>query len=210
MSVAAVPARGSAACDGIKRALDFSVAAAALIAVSPLMAAIAVAVRLSSPGPAVFKQERVGRWGKPFLLLKFRSMRCGKAEGPLVTAGGDPRITSLGRLIRRTKLDELPQLWNVLVGDMSLVGPRPEVRRYVEVFPVDYQRILSVRPGITDLAALRFYREEELLASSPDPERTYIAEVLPQKIKLYLEYVETRSLALDFRILLKTLRALLP
>lgn len=191
-----------------KRALDVVLAGAGLLLLSPLLATVALAVGLSSPGPVLFRQERLGRGGRTFRILKFRSMRQG-AAGPSVTAGGDGRVTRLGRLLRRSKVDELPQLWNVLVGDMSLVGPRPEVRRYADHFPADYRRILEVRPGITDLAAVEYRDEEALLAGAPDPEAVYLQVVLPAKIRLYHRYLAERSLRTDLRLILRTLARLL-
>ncbi len=189
-----------------KRAFDVAASASGLLALSPVLAACAVAVKLSSPGPALFRQSRVGRGGRPFELLKFRSMTHG-AKGAAVTSTGDARITSAGRVLRKYKLDELPQLLNVVRGDMSLVGPRPEVSRYVERFPEAYAKILTVRPGITDLAAIAYRNEEELLARADDPEQTYVTEVLPAKIELYFRYLETRSFTTDLAIILRTLRA---
>jgi lipopolysaccharide/colanic/teichoic acid biosynthesis glycosyltransferase len=173
-----------------------------------VLAASALAVKLSSPGPVLFRQTRVGRGGRPFRILKFRSMRDG-ASGPQVTAGGDDRITPVGRVLRRHKLDELPQLWNVLVGDMSLVGPRPEVQRYVERFAADYERILAVRPGITDRAALEYRDEESVLAAAADPEAAYVSTVLPAKIQLYHRYLDEMSLRTDVTLVLRTLAKLI-
>jgi lipopolysaccharide/colanic/teichoic acid biosynthesis glycosyltransferase len=192
----------------VKRALDVLAAAAGIVALAPVLVAAAAAVKLSSPGPVLFRQVRVGRGGRPFRILKFRSM-AGAGPGPLVTAQGDRRITAVGRLLRRTKIDELPQLWNVLVGDMSLVGPRPEVPRYVELFPADYARILTVRPGITDFAAVAFRSEEAVLGASPDPEGAYVRDVLPAKIALYHRYVDEMSLRTDLALVLRTLVAVL-
>jgi lipopolysaccharide/colanic/teichoic acid biosynthesis glycosyltransferase len=190
-----------------KRSLDVACAGAGLVLLSPLLAAVAAAVKLSSPGPVLFRQRRVGRNGRAFAILKFRSMRPG-ADGPAVTARGDARVTRVGKVLRRTKLDEIPQLWNVLVGDMSLVGPRPEVPQFVARFPSDYARILAVRPGITDFAALEYLDEESMLASSPDPESAYVERVLPSKIAFYHRYLERMSLRTDLGILVKTVAAL--
>jgi lipopolysaccharide/colanic/teichoic acid biosynthesis glycosyltransferase len=178
-----------------------------LVVLSPVLAAASLSVKLSSPGPILFRQVRIGRGGRPFRILKFRSMRTG-GSGPAITAGGDARITGVGRLLRRYKIDELPQLWNVLVGDMSLVGPRPEVSRYVERFAADYRRVLSVRPGITDYAALEYRDEESVLAASPDPESEYVGVVLPAKIHLYHRYLSEMSVLTDLKIILRTLGAL--
>lgn len=191
----------------VKRAADVVASAAGLALLAPLFLGLALAVRLSVGRPVLFRQERLGRAGRPFVLLKFRSMRSG--PGPEVTAAGDPRITRLGRWLRRTKLDELPQLWNVLRGDMSLVGPRPEVARYAHMFPADYQRILTVRPGITDFAALAFRDEEALLARAPSPEAAYAEVVLPAKIALYQRYLREMSLRTDLLLVLRTLAAVL-
>ena len=191
-----------------KRAMDVLASVLGLVLVSPILAVAALAVRLTSPGPVLFRQVRVGQHGRPFEILKFRSMRTGMT-GPSVTPGGDARVTTVGRLLRRSKVDELPQLWNVLVGDMSLVGPRPEVRKFVELFRADYARILSVRPGITDYAAVDYRDEEALLAGSPDPEAAYAEVVLPAKIKLYHRYLDDMSLKTDVALILRTLAALI-
>jgi lipopolysaccharide/colanic/teichoic acid biosynthesis glycosyltransferase len=189
----------------LKRAFDVAAAAAGLLASSPLLLTAAVLVKLSSPGPILFRQERVGRHGRPFTLVKFRSMRMSET-GPLVTAASDRRVTRVGRALRRTKLDELPQLVNVLRGDLSLVGPRPEMARYVALYGARERAFLQrVRPGITDPATIRFRNEEEILARSADPERTYIEEVLPAKVRMYCQYLETASLLNDIKILADTL-----
>ena len=190
-----------------KRVIDVAAAGAGLGLLWPVLAAAAVAVKLSSPGPVLFRQERVGRHGRPFRILKFRSMRAG-ANGPAVTASGDERVTPVGRLLRRYKLDELPQLWNVLVGEMSLVGPRPEVPRYVDRFPADYERILTIRPGITDRAALEYRDEESVLAGAADPEAAYVDVVLPAKIALYHRYLDEMSLRTDLALVLRTFAVL--
>ncbi len=193
-----------------KRLVDLVGSAAGLSLFSPVLLVIAAAVALSSPGPFIFKQERLGRDGRPFVMYKFRTMRLSRdGSGSQVTAAGDSRVTVLGRFLRRYKLDEFPQLLNVLKGDMSLVGPRPEVERYARWYPAEYTRILSVRPGITDFASLAFRNEEQVLARSSEPERTYVAEILPAKIKLYLQYLEQRSLKTDFVILMRTVGSVL-
>ena len=190
----------------VKRLLDLVASAGGLILLSPLLLAIAVAVVIDSGRPALFRQKRVGRHGTPFEILKFRSMRPATDNtAALVTSAGDQRITRVGGWLRSTKLDELPQLWNVVRGDLSIVGPRPEVQRYVDLWPApDREIILSVRPGITDPASTKYRREEELLAGQQDPEAFYRAVILPDKVRLYRDYVETQSLANDFRILLGT------
>ena len=191
-----------------KRLFDLAVTLALLPLALPLMAAIALWVRLDSPGPALFRQPRVGRGGRLFRIHKFRTMRTDGADGAQITTAHDARITRAGRWLRRSKLDELPQLIDVLRGDMSLVGPRPEVPRYMALYPPEARRlILSVRPGITDRAAIAFRDEERLLAEASDPERAYIEQVMPIKQRHYLDYVATRSLAGDVRILWDTLGA---
>jgi lipopolysaccharide/colanic/teichoic acid biosynthesis glycosyltransferase len=190
-----------------KRGLDVLAAAGGLAVLSPVLAVVAMAVKLSSPGPVVFRHERVGRKLKTFKLLKFRTM-VDSASGLSVTAKGDPRVTATGRFLRRYKLDELPQLFNILKGDMSLVGPRPEVRKYVELFRKDYDRILTIRPGLTDFAAIEYRDEESILSQNPDPEAFYVDQILPAKIRLYDEYLARQSFATDLQILAQTLRAL--
>lgn len=192
----------------VKRAMDLAGASLGLVLLFPALAVLAVVVKLSSPGPVLFRQTRVGRRGRPFTMLKFRSMRH-DATGPAVTSSGDHRITPVGRFLRRYKLDELPQLWNVLAGDMSLVGPRPEVPRYVERFRAEYARILTVRPGITDFAALEYRDEESVLARSANPEAAYVDVVLPAKIALYLRYLDEMSLSTDVVLVWRTLQALI-
>ncbi len=192
-----------------KRATDVLVSAVGLVATSPVLAACAVAVKAGDRGPVLFRQTRVGLHGKPFQILKLRSMRVAGA-GAEVTSAGDDRITPVGRVLRRTKLDELPQLLNVLRGDMSLVGPRPEVPRYVAEWPAEARElILSVRPGITDPASLAFVDEEAQLAEADDPEQHYLDVVLPAKVALYVDYVRHRTLAGDARIVWQTVATVL-
>ncbi len=195
----------------LKRGVDFSLALLGLVLTLPLWVLLAVAIRIDSPGSVFFAHERVGRYGRKFKVLKFRSMvRDAPKLGVQVTTGHDPRITRVGRFLRTTKLDELPQLWNVLKGEMSLVGPRPEVEKYVALYPENArQAILSVRPGITGLTQIRYRHEERLLAEQPDPERFYREELLPKKIASDIEYVRTRSLLKDALILGLTFKALL-
>jgi lipopolysaccharide/colanic/teichoic acid biosynthesis glycosyltransferase len=192
----------------VKRVFDISAAVVLLLILSPVMLVIAILVRLRDGSPVLFRQERVGRHGTNFEMLKFRSMRLEDHSAPPITIEGDTRITNLGRRLRATKLDELPQLINVVKGEMSFVGPRPELERYVDLFPDEYRRILAVRPGITDPASIEFRNEAALLAQYPDPERAYVEVILPQKIRLALEYVRSRSLLLDLRIMGRTVRAL--
>lgn len=189
-----------------KRAFDVACSAVGLVVLAPLLVIVAVLIRLDSPGPVFFRQERVGRYGRRFRIHKFRTMRHARPEaGRAITVGADPRVTRLGTALRRYKVDELPQLIDVLVGDMSLVGPRPEVPEYVACYPPgDREIVLSVRPGITDRASLEFSNESELLAGAADPHRFYVDEVLPVKLRYYREYVATRSLVGDLRIILDT------
>ena len=193
----------------LKRLFDVAASAAGLLLLAPLLLAIAVWIRLDSPGPVFFRQERVGLRGQPFRIFKFRSMRADNA-GPQITVGADDRITRSGRFIRAYKLDELPQLLNVLLGDMSIVGPRPEVPRYVALYPATVRdEVLSVRPGMTDWASVQYRSESALLAQSTDPERTYVETVLPAKLALCQQYVRERSLLLDLKIIAMTLGILL-
>ena len=193
-----------------KRLFDVLSSSAGLMLLLPLMLAIALAVELDSPGGIFFRQIRVGRCGRTFNMFKFRSMRSmPDHNGPLITRQGDPRITRVGAFLRRTKLDELPQLMNVLRGDMSLVGPRPEVPRYIDMYPAELRRIvLSVRPGMTDEASIEFRNEEALLACASDAEAEYVHKILPRKIDMYVRYVQNRNFIGDLRILLRTLHSL--
>lgn len=194
----------------IKRVFDLVSSLIGLILLAPVMAVIAVLVKRDSKGPALFKQERVGRGGKPFTLLKFRSMTVTPAlSGPLLTTAADARITRVGAKLRATKLDELPQLINVLRGEMSLVGPRPEVPQYVDMWPAELRgRILSVRPGITDPATLSLRQEERILARQPDPERYYQDVLLPRKAEAYAHYAAARTLRGDVALAIRTLLAI--
>jgi lipopolysaccharide/colanic/teichoic acid biosynthesis glycosyltransferase len=193
----------------LKRVCDIVVSATLLLLLAPLLLAVALAVKLTSRGPAIFKHKRVGRSFRPFFVYKFRSMRQDAPQrGGPITFGDDPRITPIGMLLRKSKIDELPQLFNVLVGDMSLVGPRPEVHRYVEMFADDYAEILSVRPGITDLASIKFRNEQAILGRATDPSLEYAKVVLPEKIRLAREYVRRQSLWLDLTIIVGTVLCL--
>ncbi len=190
-----------------KRALDLAVSVPALIALSPTLLVIAALVKAGGPGPIFYAQERVGRRGRPFRLYKFRTMVTdADKSGPAVTSSGDARITPLGRTLRKWKLDELPQLWNVVRGDMSLVGPRPEVRKYTDIFRDDYSEILEISPGITDYAALEFRDEEEVLAGYADAEEAYTSVVLPEKIALYRQYLRDMGFRSDLKIIFRTIR----
>lgn len=193
---------------GLPRAFEAVAAGVALVVLSPLLAALALAVALGSRGGALFRQTRVGRGGAPFTLYKLRTMRA--ADGPRVTAGGDPRVTPLGWWLRRTKLDELPELWNVLVGDMSLVGPRPEVPEYVDADDPLWRRVLAVRPGLTSPVTLRLRDEEALLAEvgDDDRERFYAQVLVPYKLRGHAEYLERRTAWSDLAVLGRTLAAI--
>ncbi len=194
-----------------KRLIDVVVAAAALLLLSPIFVLVALWIRLDSPGPVFFRQERVGLHGRPFRIFKFRTMTQQQPAGGLqITSSQDARITRAGAFLRRSKLDELPQLIDVLRGTMSLVGPRPEVPRYVAEYPpARRERLLSVRPGITDFASLRFRNEGDLLAQAADPERAYLEVILPEKLRVASNYVEHATLAADLRALGLTLRTVL-
>jgi lipopolysaccharide/colanic/teichoic acid biosynthesis glycosyltransferase len=191
----------------MKRLFDIVLAALGLVALSPVLLLCAGAVRLSSPGPILFRQQRVGMHGRVFEILKFRTMRAAQSGAePQITVSRDPRITAVGSFLRQWKLDELPQLWNVLVGDMSLVGPRPEVPRYVAMYPADLRElVLSVRPGITDPCSIYLRNESDILAKAEDPERFYVETLLPEKLRISGDYVRNRSLISDIAILVQTL-----
>ena len=192
---------------GLRRAVDIILSILGLILLSPVMAVIGVVIKRDSEGPVVFRQERVGLHGRPFTLWKFRTMTAAKdPSAPEVTAGGDMRITDVGRRLRSSKLDELPQLVNVLRADMSIVGPRPEVARYAAHWTLEQRVvILSVRPGITDPVTVELRREEEILRDVGDPEAYYITMLLPEKAERYVGYVENRTLASDALVVLRTL-----
>lgn len=194
-----------------KRIFDlfFSLFGAFLLA--PLFLFIGCWIKLDSPGPVFFRQERVGRFGKLFRIFKFRTMCLdAEAKGRQITVGEDPRITRSGRFLRKTKLDELPQLLNVISGEMSLVGPRPEVPRYVALYPPEVcELVLSVPPGITDYASIEYKDENEILGRAVDPDKAYIEEVMPVKLGYYQRYVAERSLWVDFKLILSTLKAIL-
>lgn len=192
-----------------KRFFDFVGALAGLLLLAPLLLLLAATILASSGRPVCFRQSRAGRHGRDFVLLKFRTMSVVRAvDCSTFDAGNNRRVTPIGRFLRSTKLDELPQLWNVLTGDMSLVGPRPEVRTWVNAYADRWAEVLALRPGITDPAAIIFRNEEEILARSPDPEMTYREEILPRKLDLYEEYVRTRTFWGDIRIIVRTLMAI--
>jgi lipopolysaccharide/colanic/teichoic acid biosynthesis glycosyltransferase len=194
----------------MKRTFDMLVAVIGLFFLFPLFIVAAALIKVDSHGPVFFRQERIGRDFRPFLIYKFRTMVENAAQiGSVITYGGDPRITRIGRFLRKTKIDELPQIINVLKGEMSFVGPRPEVRKYVELFPEDYQEILKIRPGITDLASLKYQDEAELLGTSASPEEDYVKRILPDKLKLAKDYVQCSSLTFDIGLMLKTVPKLI-
>lgn len=194
----------------VKRAFDLSLVIPGLIIVLPVWAVVGVLIWLEDRGPVIFTQERVGFRGRPFRMWKFRSMVVNAEKlGKQLTVGRDPRITRTGHFLRQTKLDELPQLVNVLRGEMSLVGPRPEVPRYVALYTPDQRQVLDVPPGITDPASIRYRDESEMLAQSNDPEKTYIDEIMPDKIRLNLEYASRATVWTDAGVILGTLRRLL-
>jgi lipopolysaccharide/colanic/teichoic acid biosynthesis glycosyltransferase len=193
----------------MKRLLDIIVALVGLLLLFVPGLLTAVIIKMTSAGPVFFRQERIGRRFRPFFIYKFRTMITdAPRRGGQITCGADPRITPIGRVLRKTKLDEIPQLINVFVGDMSLVGPRPEVPHYVELFRVDYAEILEVRPGITDLASIKYRDEAEILGQAVDPEQVYVTRILPEKIRLAKEYTRRRSLWTDIAIVVQTLFAL--
>ena len=189
----------------MKRLFDIVASGLGLLVLSSILIIVAIWIKLDSKGPVFYRQVRVGRYNKDFRIFKFRSMRVGSDKGSLVTIGGrDPRVTRSGYFIRKFKIDELPQLINVFIGDMSLVGPRPEVRHYVNYWTPEQMRVLDVRPGITDPASIRFRNENELLEQAEDPEKYYIEVIMQDKIKLYLEYVENTSFWYDIKLIFKT------
>ncbi len=190
----------------MKRLFDLVTSGIGLLVLSPLFLLLAVWVKLDSPGPVFYRQTRVGRGNRDFRLIKFRSMRVGSERKGLITIGDrDPRVTRSGYFIRKYKLDELPQLINVFVGDMSLVGPRPEVREYVDLYTPEQLHVLDVRPGITDPASIRYRNENELLAESDDPERYYRDVVMQDKLRINLDYVANHSFVYDVSLIFKTL-----
>ncbi len=190
----------------IKRAFDIVASFTGLLILSPVFLVVAVAIKLDSKGPVFFRQVRVGKGGKEFRIYKFRTMVVDAEErGGQITVEGDSRITRTGRFLRKYKIDELPQLINVILGDMSIVGPRPEVPKYVAMYDEDQRSILKIRPGITDLASIEYKDENSILAKSDDPEKTYIKEIIPRKIELNLKYIKKMSLAYDVMLILKTI-----
>jgi lipopolysaccharide/colanic/teichoic acid biosynthesis glycosyltransferase len=193
---------------GIPRWVDAAAATIGLVVLTPVLAVVALGVRLSSAGPVLFRQARIGRAGRRFTMLKFRTMRA-DASGPQFTSKGDPRITAFGRLLRKTKLDELPELWNVVRGDMSIVGPRPEVPAYVDLRDPAWVEVLRCRPGITDPVTVALRSEEELIASiDEDRDSFYRLVLLPHKLEGYVDYSRRRTIASDVNVLWRTLVAI--
>jgi lipopolysaccharide/colanic/teichoic acid biosynthesis glycosyltransferase len=193
----------------MKRVSDIVLAFLGILLLSPLLLVTALLIKIDSPGRVFFRQERMGKGGRPFLIYKFRTMfQDAPGKGGPITFGADARITRIGRLLRRTKIDELPQLINVLEGDMSIVGPRPEIRQYVELFRADYEEILKIQPGITDLASLKYRDEAAVLGKSKNPEEEYVRRILPDKIRLAKVYLNQSSLLFDFTLILETLFSL--
>ncbi len=194
----------------MKRLLDILSSALVLLLLLPFWLIIAMAIVLESRGGVFYRQIRVGKDNKDFYLYKFRTMRTGSDQKGLLTVGErDSRITRVGYFLRKYKIDEFPQLLNVLKGDMSIVGPRPEVRKYVDMYTPEQMRVLSVRPGLTDLASIQYVHENELLAASEDPEKTYIEEVMPAKLALNLQYIDSQSVLGDIKLICKTFAAIL-
>jgi len=190
----------------MKRTFDIIVSLLGLVVLSPLLLLIGFVIKLDSPGPIFFRQERIGKGFRPFFIFKFRTMvQDLSGRGRLITVGDDPRITRPGGFLRKTKIDELPQLINVLKGDMSLVGPRPEIRQYVELFQKDCEEILKVRPGISDMASLKYSDEASMLGNSQNPGEEYVSRVLPDKIRLAKAYIRNSSFIFDLRLILNSL-----
>lgn len=194
-----------------KRLFDWMASSVGLMLLAPLLLVLALWIKVDSSGPVFFRQERVGQFGRHFKIHKFRTMFVDtEACGMQITVGEDPRITAVGAFLRRYKLDELPQLIDVLRGDMSLVGPRPEVPQYVAYYPDELKElVLSVRPGITDMASIEFKNENEILGRAIDPHKAYVSEVLPIKLNYYADYVNNHSLLVDIKIIFLTLQAIL-
>jgi lipopolysaccharide/colanic/teichoic acid biosynthesis glycosyltransferase len=192
-----------------KRLVDVAIAACSLALLSPALIVVAILVKLTSRGPALYWQDRVGRGGRIFRIAKFRSMVAeAEKRGPDITSSGDARVTPLGAILRKFKIDEFPQLWNVLKGEMSLVGPRPELPRYVLDYTAEQRLVLSVRPGITDIASIAYRHEEQILGQSEHPEQLYRTVVLPDKLKLNMKYILNMSLLFDVKLVLQTLKSL--
>ena len=187
------------------RVFDIVFSGIGLILLSPLFLIVYILIRMESKGGGFYAQERIGKDGKPFKLYKFRSMRTGADKGSLITVGGhDPRITKMGYFIRKYKIDELPQLWNVFIGDMSLVGPRPEVERYTRLYTEEQKKVLSVRPGITDWASIEYVDENVILGQAEDPDKAYIEQIMPDKIRYNMKWIENQGVVEYFKIIFST------
>lgn len=194
----------------LKRIFDLITSFISLLFIFPILFLVSIIIKISSPGPVFYKQVRVGRNNKDFSIFKFRTMHLNADKKGLLTVGGrDPRVTAIGYYLRKSKLDELPQLINVLKGDMSFVGPRPEVRQYVKLYNSQQQKVLDVKPGITDLASIEFRNENEILSKQKDPNQYYIDYIMPKKIEINLKYINQRSLLKDLDVIFKTFIAIL-
>lgn len=194
----------------MKRFFDTLFSLLTLIILSPVFLLISMLIMLSSKGGIFFKQERIGKNGNPFNLFKFRTMKPGSDKLGLITVGGrDPRITGIGYFLRKYKIDELPQLFNILKGEMSFVGPRPEVKKYVDRYSEEQKKILNIKPGLTDYASIEFYNESEILAEYDDPEQAYIKEIMPKKLSLNLKYIQESGFFTDCKIMAKTILRIL-
>lgn len=192
----------------MKRIFDLICSALGIVVLSPIFIIVFLLIKIESPGPGFYTQQRVGRNGRMFNLFKFRTMHLNSDKLTAITVGArDPRITRIGYYLRKYKIDELPQLINVVRGDMSLVGPRPELKKFVDLYTPEQREVLTVRPGITDFASLEFRNENELLEGKEDPIKYYVDEILPAKLALSLRYVRTRSFLLDIKIILRTIKA---
>jgi len=194
----------------VKRIFDFTASLTALALLSPLILLLCIIIPIDSKGSPFYKQQRVGRGNRDFFLYKFRTMRNDASKSGLLTVGGrDPRITRIGFYLRKFKIDEIPQLVNILKGEMSIVGPRPEVRKYVNLYTPRQMEVLNVRPGLTDLASIKYVNENDILGKSDDPEKTYIEKIMPEKIELNLQYIENQSFIYDIKLIFKTFGAIL-
>lgn len=192
------------------RFFDFIFSLSGILLLSPVFLILYISIRLESKGGGFYRQQRVGRYGKDFYVYKFRSMRVGADKQGLITVGGrDPRITHIGYFIRKYKLDELPQLFNVLKGDMSLVGPRPEVRKYVDLYTDEQRKVLSVRPGITDYASIEYVDENAILGQAEDADKAYVEQIMPDKIRYNMKYIDNHSLKEYFKIIFLTFQSII-
>jgi lipopolysaccharide/colanic/teichoic acid biosynthesis glycosyltransferase len=190
----------------VKRLFDIFFSSIGLLILSPLFVIVALLIKLNSEGPVFFRQERIGKYFKPFIIFKFRTMTADTIKkGPVITVCGDNRITKIGKFLRKYKIDELPQLFNVLKGEMSFVGPRPEVKEYVQLFSSYYKKLLKIRPGITDPSSIKYSNEEYILSLSKNWEEDYTKRILPEKIKLSLHYVENHNVITDLKLIVKTI-----